>query len=60
MGAEMNLVTIKTAGVYEFIVDGFLIHYTKNKQEFINYVKDYMDNLTLAGHVFTCDFQVEI
>ena len=56
----MNLVTIKTAGVYEFIVDGFLIHYTKNKQEFINYVKDYMDNLTLAGHVFTCDFQVEI
>jgi hypothetical protein len=60
MGDKMNLVTIKTAGVYEFIVDGFLNYSTPGKADFVEYVKIYMDNLTLAGHVFTCDFQVEI
>ena len=56
----MNLLTIKTAGVYEFVVDGFLNYSTPGKSDFVDYVKIYMDNLTWAGHVFTCDFQVEI
>lgn len=56
----MKLVTIKTAGVYEFIVDGFLNYSTPMRYDFVKYVKNYMDNLTLSGHVFTCDFQVEI
>ena len=61
MGAEiMNLATIKTAGVYEFIVDGVLKFSSESKSDFSRYVKNYMDNLTVAGHVFTCDFNVEI